>query len=66
MYQPRVNPIKIISPISGTTSMPKITEKKIGDRIYVEATWYDNASGEFIRRGIVKVLDAETRQEVVD
>ena len=65
MYEPRVNPIKIISPISGTTCMPKITEKKIGDKIYVEATWYDHASGEFLRRGIVKVLNDVTREEVV-
>lgn len=65
MYEPRVNPIKIISPISGTTCMPKITEKKIGDKIYVEATWYDHASGEFLRRGIVKVLNAANRKEIL-
>ena len=65
MYEPRVNPIKIISPISGTTCLPKITEKKIGDKIYVEATWYDHASGEFLRRGIVKVLNAANRKEIL-
>jgi len=65
MYEPRVNPIKIISPISGTTCMPKITEKKIGDKIYVEATWYDHASGEFLRRGLVKVLNAANRKEIL-
>ena len=65
MYEPRVNPIKIISPISGTTCMPKITEKKIGDKIYVEATWYDHASGEFLRKGLVKVLNAANRKEIL-
>jgi len=65
MYEPRVNPNKIISPISGTTCMPKITEKKIGDKIYVEATWYDHASGEFLRKGLVKVLNAANRKEIL-
>lgn len=64
MNQARVSPIKIVSPISGTISIPKITEKVVGDQTIVEATWYDNASGEFIRRGLVKIIDNKTGKEV--
>jgi hypothetical protein len=59
-----VRPIRIASPISGQPSEPKISERQQGDKIYVEATWYDMASGAFIRRGIVKILDANTREDI--
>jgi len=59
-----VRPVQITSPISGQPSIPKITERQYGDKIYVEAAWYDNASGAFIRKGIVKILDAETKEDI--
>lgn len=61
-----VRPTKITSPISGQTSTPKIVEVKVGDKIHVEAHWYDPASGAFIRKGIVQILEASTREDVTN
>jgi hypothetical protein len=44
--------------------MPKIVERQYGDKIYVEAAWYDSASGAFIRKGVVKILDAVTKEDI--
>lgn len=59
-----VRPIKIASPISGQPASPVIKERQYGDKIYVEAYWNDPASGAFIRKGIVKVLDADTKEDI--
>lgn len=59
-----VRPVKIASPISGQPVEPKVQERRYGDKIYVEAHWFDPASGAFIRKGTVKVLDATTREDV--
>jgi hypothetical protein len=59
-----VRPIKITSPISGQSSTPMIKERQYGDKIYVEAHWNDPSSGAFIRRGIVKILDAVTKEDI--
>lgn len=59
-----VRPVKIVSPISGQPVNPKIQERQYGDKIYVEAHWNDPASGAFIRKGIIKVLDAETKEDI--
>lgn len=59
-----VRPIKIASPISGQPTEPKIVERGYGDKIYVEAHWYDPASGALIRKGMVKILDAKTREDI--
>jgi hypothetical protein len=59
-----VRPIRITSPISGQPVEPKIQERQYGDKIYVEAYWNDPASGAFIRKGMVKVLDAKTREDI--
>lgn len=56
----------IVSPISGKTSIPKVVETKVGDKIHVEAHWYDPSSGAFIRKGIVKILDSVTREDVTN
>lgn len=61
-----VRPTKIASPISGQPSTPKIVENRVGDKIYVEAHWYDPASGAFIRKGLVKILDGATREDVTN
>lgn len=52
-----VKPVKIVSPISGQSSSPKIVERVVGDKIYIEAHWYDPANGSFIRKGIVEIKD---------
>lgn len=59
-----VRPVKIVSPISGQPCVPRITERQYGDKIYVEAHWNDPASGAFIRKGIVKILDAATKEDI--
>ena len=61
-----VRPIIIESPISGNPVRPNISERRIGPHIYVEATWIDPSSGTFIRKGLVKILDAETGKDVTD
>ena len=59
-----VQPNKIASPISGQSVTPRIIERINGDKIFVEAHWYDPASGSFIRRGLVKILDITTREDI--
>jgi hypothetical protein len=59
-----VRPIQITSPISGRPSVPKIQERQYGDKIYVEAFWYDTASGALIRKGVVKILNASTKEDI--
>jgi hypothetical protein len=61
-----VRPIKIASPISGQPVEPRITERQYGDKIYVEAVWIDPSAGTFIRKGIVKVLDANTKEDITN
>lgn len=59
-----VRPVKITSPISGNPVVPRITEREYDGKIYVEAVWNDPSSGTFIRKGLVKVLDASTRDDI--
>jgi len=61
-----VRPIQITSPISGEPIQPKIVERLYGDKIYVEAHWIDSKSGAFIRKGMVKVLDAVTKEDITN
>jgi hypothetical protein len=61
-----VRPVIIESPISGNPVKPRVTERQVGDHIYVEAVWIDPSSGTFIRKGIVQILDADTRKDVTD
>ena len=56
MNEHYVRPIKMVAP-SGQTSTPKIVERVVGDKIYVEAHWYDPASGIFFHKGVVEVKD---------
>ena len=53
-----VRPIKMISP-TGATVMPRIIENRIGDKVYVEAHWYDPNNGTFFHKGIVEVKEVE-------
>ena len=59
-----VRPTKITSPISGQPVVPRLTERRYGQHIYHEAVWIDPSSGAFIRKGIVKIVDAETGEDV--
>lgn len=59
-----VRPIRIASPISGQPVEPSIRERQYGDKIYVEAHWIDPKSGVFIRKGVIKILDATTKQDI--
>lgn len=58
-----VRPIKIASPISGQFVEPKLVEKIVGNKLYVEAHWHDPASGAFIRKGIVSVTDLPSQKK---
>jgi hypothetical protein len=59
-----VRPVIIESPISGNPVRPVINERQIGNRIYVEASWICPSSGVFLRKGLIKILDADTREDV--
>lgn len=61
-----VTPKIITSPISGNPSKPVVTERIVGDKIYVEAKWIDPSSGVLFHRGIVKILDASTREDITN
>jgi hypothetical protein len=61
-----VRPVKIVSPISGQPVSPRIVERQYGDKIYVEAVWDDPASGSFIRKGVVRILDAFTKEDITN
>ena len=61
-----VRAVKIVSPISGQPVVPRISERRYGNHIYHEAVWNDPASGTFIRKGVVKVVDATTGEDVTN
>jgi hypothetical protein len=54
-----VTPKQITSPISGQPVNPKIVTLQRGNKIITEAHWIDPASGQFIRKGIVKIEDTK-------
>lgn len=53
-----VRPVRMASP-SGAMANPRIVENRIGDKIYVEAHWYDPNNGTFFHKGIVEVKEVE-------
>jgi hypothetical protein len=59
-----VRPVIIASPISGQPVAPRVTERRYGQHIYREAVWTDPASGAFIRKGVVQIIDAVTGKDV--
>jgi hypothetical protein len=59
-----VRPVQIVSPISGDPVQPRIVERRYGDKIYVEAHWICPKSGTFIRKGMVKILDAVSKEDI--
>lgn len=63
MNQSFVRPIRIQSPISGQTMTPRLVEKIVGDKIHVEAHWYDPANGSFVKKGLVEIKDKPQEQK---
>ena len=61
-----VRAVKIVSPISGQPVVPRVIERRYGNHIYHESVWNDPASGTFIRKGIVKIVDAATGEDVTN
>lgn len=52
-----VRPVRMVSP-SGAMANPRIIEQRVGDKIYVEAHWYDPNNGTFFHKGTVEIKDA--------
>ena len=52
-----VNPQPIRSPYTGDLIQPRIREREYLGKIYTEAHWICPSTGEFVRKGIVKVVD---------
>ena len=46
-----------MSPYSGEWSTPKIKTVEYNDKIVKEAHWYCPASGKFITRGVVEIIE---------
>lgn len=57
--------IPIMSP-SGQLCTPKTREYVQNNHIVVEAYWTDPSSGAFLQKGIVKVLDKNTREDITN
>ena len=51
-----VQPIQISSPFTGSPVRPVIKSLDYGDRVQEEAFWYCPDSGNFIQKGVVKVV----------
>lgn len=58
-----VQPVKIVSPISGQIVHPRIITLQQGSKTIKEAHWIDPASGAFIRKGLVSVEDSKENKE---
>jgi hypothetical protein len=59
-----VRPINIASPITGASCKPKLIRTERDGKIYVEAMWYCPDSGQFIRKGLISVVDKKTGEDV--
>ena len=57
-----LQPKKIVSPISGNPVTPKIITREVEGKIVTEAHYYDPNSGTFLHKGIVSIVDKETKQ----
>ena len=55
-----VRPINIRSPFTGELGRPKIVTTERDHKIYTEAHWYCPNSGQFIKKGLIKVEDKST------
>lgn len=56
-----VRPVRMISP-SGAMANPRIVEQRVGDKIYVEAHWYDPNNGTFFHKGVVEIRETEEKK----
>jgi hypothetical protein len=57
----KVTPTSIISPYTGGLIKPRIKTREYRGKIYTEAHWICPNSGQFIRKGIVKVEDVNKK-----
>jgi hypothetical protein len=57
-----VQPKKIVSPISGNIVIPKMVTREIEGKIVTEAHYYDPNSGTFLHKGVVSVVDKNTKE----
>ncbi|NDG52937.1 MAG: hypothetical protein EBY39_07925 [Flavobacteriia bacterium] len=54
---PRVQPVIITSPFSGSPIRPQIRTRESAGKIYTEAHWYCPDSGRFVKKGVVSIED---------
>jgi len=54
-----IRPIMMVSP-TGSMVAPRIVEHRTGDKIHVEAHWYDPNNGVFFHRGTVEIKDVDS------
>ena len=59
-----VRPVNISSPITGSVCRPKTITTERAGKIYTEAHWYCPDSGQFIRKGLISVVDKSTGKDV--
>lgn len=57
-----LQPKRIVSPISGNPVTPKIITREVDGKIVTEAHYYDPNSGTFLHKGIVSIVDKDTKQ----
>lgn len=57
-----VRPINIVSPFTGDTVKPKLITTERAGKLYTEAHWICPNSGQFIRKGLVKIEDKPVKK----
>jgi len=58
-----VRPVNIASPIIGASCKPKLVVTERAGKIYTEAHWYCPDSGQFIRKGLISVVDKKSSED---
>lgn len=61
-----VRPINIASPVTGSLCKPKIIKTERQGKLYTEAHWYCPDSGQFIRKGLISVVDVKTGGDITN
>jgi len=59
-----VRPTNISSPMTGSLCRPKLVTTERDHKLYTEAHWYCPDTGCFIRKGLIKVVDKRTGEDV--
>lgn len=58
-----VNPQPIRSPFTGDLIQPRLKSREYLGKIYTEAHWICPSSGQFVRKGMVKVEDVKKPED---